>query len=278
MNGDAMARAAAAAGTGKRIALSIEYDGTAYRGSQYQDNGPSIQSELEAAIGKLTGEAVRVAFAGRTDAGVHALAQVAAFDTATRLRPGEFVRGLNHFLPADIAVQAAAEVEAGWDPRRRARSRTYRYRIDTSPARSPLSRQRAWQIGRALDVEAMRRVACRLIGKHDFAAFAGPYEGSTERTLKRCDVEVSGCDVTVEMEAEAFLPHQVRRTVGPLAEVGLGRQREDDVVALLDSGAASPPGGGASAQPAAPACGLYLVRIEYDGFAFAPVAGNGQEA
>lgn len=267
MSGDAAARE-----TGRRIALSIEYDGTAYRGSQYQDNGPSIQAELEAAIQELTGETLRVAFAGRTDAGVHALAQVAAFETASRLRPDEFMRGLNHFLPADIAVQRAAEVDAGWDPRRHARTRTYRYRIDTSPARSPLTRNRAWQIARTLDVDAMRSAASRLIGKHDFAAFAGPYEGLTVRTLRRCDIASDGREVAVEMEAQSFLPHQVRRTVGPLAEIGLGRQRVEDVVALLDGGAAS------TAQPAAPACGLYLVHIEYDGLELGPAEGNGQEA
>lgn len=272
MSGDAAAAGAGDRRGARRIAVSIEYDGTAYRGSQYQDNGPSIQSELEAAIRKLTGEALRVAFAGRTDAGVHALAQVAAFDTASRLRIDEFVRGLNHFLPADIAVQGAAEADGGFDPRRHARLRTYRYRIDTSPVRSPLRRDRVWHIGRALDVGAMRSAAARMLGKHDFAAFAGPYEGSTERTLQRCDVGDDGREVTVEMEALSFLPHQVRRTVGPLAEIGLGRQREDDVVALVDGGAAS------SAGPAAPACGLYLVRIEYDGLTLEPAKGNGQEA
>ncbi len=254
----------------RRIAVLIEYDGTAYRGSQYQDNGPSIQSELEAAITKLTGDTPRAAFAGRTDSGVHALGQVAAFDSSMRLRPDEFVRGLNHFLPADIAILGAAEVGVTFDPRRRAQMRVYRYRIDTSPVRSALERDRTWHVGRAVDVAAMQRTAARLLGKHDFAAFAGPYEGSTVRTLQRCEVTQDGREVTIEMEALAFLPHQVRRMVGPMTEVGLGRQSEDDVAALL-GGVAS------SAGPAAPACGLYLVRIEYDGLSLAPAEGNGQE-
>ena len=255
-----------------RYKLIVEYDGTPYRGWQYQADVPSVQGAIEDAIARFDGQRVTIQGAGRTDAGVHALAQVAAFDTAARLSPQEFMRGLNHFLPADIAVQAAREAHADFDPRRHARMRTYRYRIDTSPARSPLTRNRAWQIGRRLDVDAMRSAARAMLGSHDFAAFAGPYEGSTQRTLMRCDVEADGREVAVEMEAQSFLPHQVRRTVGPLTEIGLGRQREEDVVALLDGGAAS------TAGPAAPACGLYLVGIEYDGFAIEPAEGNGQEA
>lgn len=253
----------------RRIALLLEYDGTAYRGSQYQDNGPSIQAELESAIEKLTGELLaRAAFAGRTDTGVHALGQVAAFDTRGNLHEAEFVSGLNHFLPLDIAVRAAREVEQRFDPRRDARSRAYRYRIDTRPVRSPLMRDRTWHVGRALDIGAMQRAARRLAGPHDFAAFAGAYEGSTNRTLRRCEVRACGSGATVDMEAQAFLPHQVRRTVGPLVEVGLGRMNEEALVALLET---ATPG---SAGPAAPACGLYLSRIEYEGLDFGPQAGE----
>ena len=255
---------------GRRIAVLLEYDGTAYRGSQYQENGPSIQQELEAAVSKLTGARVRAAFAGRTDAGVHALGQVAAFDTRSDIPPAGFVNGLNHFLPQDIAVRDAREVAADFDPRRYARSRVYRYRIDNRPVRSPLERERAWHVPRTLDVAAMQRAARLLEGAHDFAAFAGPYEGLTQRTLRRCDVRARCGRVAIEMEAEAFLPHQVRRTAGPLVEVGLGRMREESLVALLEQARPS------SAGPAAPACGLYLVRIAYDGLQWAPDAGNGQ--
>ena len=162
---------------GRRIAVLLEYDGTAYSGSQYQENGPSIQSELEAAIRKLTSETVRAAFAGRTDAGVHALGQVASFETVSRLTPAEFVSGLNHFLPEDIAVRAAKEVAREFDPRRHAPGRLYRYRIDNRAVRSPLERNRSWHVARPLDVAAMQRAARLLEGKHDFAAFAGPYDG-----------------------------------------------------------------------------------------------------
>jgi len=266
MSGEAGARTG-----GRRIAVLLEYDGTAYRGSQYQENGPSIQAELESSIRKLTGGEVRAAFAGRTDAGVHALGQVAAFESDARLTPDEFVRGLNHFLPPDIAVRAARDVEAGFDPRRRARNRAYHYRVDTRPVRSPLLRDRVWHVGRKVDVEAMERAARRVEGAHDFAAFAGPYEGSTERTLRRCEVSASCGLVTVEMEAEAFLPHQVRRTVGPLVEIGIGRMTEDALAALIDEARPS------SAGPAAPACGLYLARIEYDEIDFGRIEGDGQD-
>lgn len=248
--------------TRRRIALLLEYDGTAYSGSQYQENGPSIQSELEAAINNLTAERVRPAFAGRTDAGVHALGQVAAFDTASRLEPAEFVRGLNHFLPEDIAVIDAAPVAEAFDPRRDARNRLYRYRILNRPARSPLERNRAWHVPRPLDVAAMARAGRLLEGTHDFAAYAGPYEGPTMRTLRRCEVAASGEHVVIEVEAQAFLPHQVRRMVGPLADVGLERADAATLRRWLKEAKPS------SAGPAAPAHGLYLVRVEYEGPVF----------
>ncbi|HEY8172527.1 MAG TPA: tRNA pseudouridine(38-40) synthase TruA [Dehalococcoidia bacterium] len=254
------------------MAVLIEYDGSAYSGSQYQDNGPSIQSELEASIEKLTGAFARAAFAGRTDAGVHALGQVAAFDVESTLRLDEFVRGLNHFLPEDIAVLVAKDVAREFDPRRHARNRVYRYEIDARAVRSPLRRNRAWHVGRPLDVQAMQRAARALEGAHDFAAFAPPFDGLTKRTLRRCEISERGCGrVALEMEAEAFLPHQVRRTAGPMVEIGLGRMTEEQLMALLEGAVPSTVG------PAAPACGLYLARIEYDGLAFGPESGNGRD-
>ncbi len=253
--------------SGRRIAVLMEYDGTAYRGSQYQENGPSIQAELEAAINNLTAETVRAAFAGRTDAGVHALGQVAAFDTQSTLSPREFLRGLNHFLPGDIAVRSVREAPGDFDARRQATGRLYRYRIDNRPTRPALARDRVWHVGKPLDAAAMRRAAARMCGKHDFAAFAGPFEGTTVRTLRRCELLSEGREVAVEMEAQAFLPHQVRRTVGPLVEVGLGRMTEVELAALLEAARPS------SAGPAAPACGLYLVEVRYEGFGFEPDAG-----
>jgi tRNA pseudouridine38-40 synthase len=248
---------------GRRIALLLEYDGTAYCGSQYQQNGPSIQSVLEAAINNLTTRTSRVSFAGRTDAGAHALGQIAAFDTDAQHPVAEIARGLNHFLPADVVVRAVREVGHQFDPRRDATSRRYRYRIDNHPQRPAIGRQYGWFVGRRLDLEAMRAAAVTLVGKHDFAAFAPPTDKLTARTLRTCDVSgESGGEIVVEMEAEAFLTHQVRRTVGPLVEIGLDRMDVGELQKLLAAAVPS------SAQPAAPPQGLYLVRVNYEGLEF----------
>lgn len=243
---------------GRRIALLIEYDGTAYHGSQYQETGPSIQSVLEAAINNLTGERIRAAFAGRTDAGVHALGQVVAFNTASTIDVEQFRSGLNHFLPVDVTVREAREAAAEFDPRRDANSRLYRYCIANRPARPALERDRVWHVPRRLDVEAMREAATILLGEHDFAAYAAPFDGRTLRTLDRCDViGEPGKSVRVEMQSRAFLPHQVRRTVGPLVEIGLGRMHPSRLREWLAEAKPS------SAGPAAPPQGLYLVKVEY---------------
>src|SRR5439155_10817103 len=140
------------------------------------------------------------------------------------------------------AVRGVADVAADFDPRRDAKSRRYRYRIDNGPVRSPLGRDRAWHIPKRIDVDAMQLAARRLEGRHDFAAFAGPYDGETVRTLRRCEVSVKRALISVDMEAEAFLPHQVRRSVGALVEVGLGRRNEEWLVDLLETAAPSSAG------------------------------------
>lgn len=257
MDGGAGARA------GRRIALLIEYDGTAYRGSQYQENGPSIQSVLEAAINNLTGQQARAAFAGRTDAGVHALGQVAAFDATAAIETQAIRSGLNHFLPPDVVVRSARDVPDSFDPRRDAIGRLYRYRIDNRPARPALDRNRVWHVPRRLDARLMREAAALLLGEHDFAAFAAPYDGRTVRMLDRCDVGGDpGGEIRVEMRSRAFLPHQLRRTVGPLVEVGLGRMEPQQLARWIEEARPS------AAGPAAPPHGLYLVKVEYPGIDF----------
>jgi tRNA pseudouridine38-40 synthase len=156
-------------------------------------------------------------------------------------------------------------VERQFDARRDATSRRYEYRIDNRPQRPAVGRTYRWYIGRKLDLEAMRAAAATLVGKHDFAAFAPPTDKLTARTLRVCEVTGdSGREVLVEMEAEAFLPHQVRRTVGPLAEIGLGRTTVADLQALLEAAVPS------SAQPAAPPHGLFLVKVNYEGLFWEP--------
>lgn len=244
----------------RRIALLLEYDGARYGGSQIQKNAPTVQKELEEALNKLTGERHRVAFAGRTDAGVHACGQVASFLTPARHDTAVFLRGLNHWLPEDIAVKRALEVPLEFDPRRQARRRLYRYLVYNGTVPSPLLRGRAWHVAEALDLASMARAAACLVGKRDFASFAAkpprPQAG-TVRTIYRAEVRRKGGLLVFDVEADAFLPHQVRRTVGALVETGLGRQTPQQFEELLrrpETGAAG---------PAAPPYGLYLVRVTY---------------
>jgi tRNA pseudouridine38-40 synthase len=244
----------------RRIALLLEYDGTAYAGSQYQRNAPTIQAAVEAAIGRLTGERVRLALAGRTDAGVHAKGQVASFLTKSGHPPSAFLHGLNHYLPEDIAVVAAAEVPLGLDVRRHGRRRWYRYTICLRPGRPVLLRRYAWHLRGPLDVEAMARAAPLLEGEHDFAAFTQPAMAGrrTVRRVYRCQLWRKGQLLLLDMEANAFLPQQVRRTVGALVALGQGRLSLEGFRRLL---AEAPPG---AATWAAPPRGLCLMRVYYD--------------
>jgi tRNA pseudouridine38-40 synthase len=244
---------------GRRIALVLEYDGSRYGGFQRQRNAPTVQGELERALAQLTGATPRLAFAGRTDAGTHALGQVAAFTTTSRLTTDAFLRGLNALLSDDIAVRAAREVPASFDPRRDAERRSYRYVIYQAAVRSPLWRTRAWHVRQPLDLDAMRAAAASLVGEHDFAAFSRREPTTTVRTVYRCELSRRGAFVCLEMEANAFLRHQVRRTVGALVQVGVGRLSVEGFCELLRR--AEP----ASAGPVAPAHGLYLVRVTYPG-------------
>ncbi|MBM3947841.1 MAG: tRNA pseudouridine(38-40) synthase TruA [SAR202 cluster bacterium] len=168
-----------------RLALVIEYDGTGYHGFQYQENAPSVQEELEAAIERLTGVRPRIKGAGRTDAGVHAAGQVAAFDTESALPPETFVRGMNHYLPDDIAVRAAHRVADDFDPRRHALARAYRYTVLNLATRSPLTRRRALQVEEPLDVAAMNEAAQAFVGVHNFARFSGPLEREEASTVRQ---------------------------------------------------------------------------------------------
>jgi tRNA pseudouridine38-40 synthase len=244
----------------RRVALLLEYDGARFAGSQLQSNAITVQGVLEDAIVKATEESSRAAFAGRTDAGVHAQGQVAAFSTGSRLDCETLRRALNAWLPDDVAVKAAADVGPDFDPRRDARRRRYRYVVDNGEARSALERGRAWHVAGHLDVEAMATAAAQLVGRHDFAAFASRLEdasASTVRELYSFEVARDGKSILVEVEANAFLPHQVRRMTGALVEVGRGKVTPKAYAALLQG----PP---ASVGPAAPPHGLYLMAVEYE--------------
>jgi len=252
---------------GRRIALLLEYDGGRYAGSQLQRNALTVQAVLEQAIERATSATSRAAFAGRTDASAHARGQVASFFTESRLDNATMVRALNAWLPQDVVVRDAVDVEENFDVRRHAVRRRYRYVIRNSSVRSALDRDRVWYVNGALDVEAMNEAATRIIGVHDFAAFAGPMEkvdASTVRHLFCLSVSRLGDDVVIEAEASSFLPHQVRRFAGSLVEVGRRKLSIDDFANQLNG----PP---ASAGPVAPAHGLCLMRVDYE----PPLFGEG---
>jgi tRNA pseudouridine38-40 synthase len=259
--------AAAPEQPGRRIVLLLEYDGGRFAGSQLQKNALTVQEVLEQAIERATSAPSRAAFAGRTDAGAHARGQVASFVTQSRLEPETLVRALNAWLPEDVAVRAAAEAAMDLDVRRHALRRHYRYHIRTGSVRPALDRHRAWYVGGSLDVEAMNEAASRILGTHDFAAFAGPMEkagASTVRHLYSLGIRARGNDVILDTEASSFLPHQVRRFAGSLVDVGRGKLSIDRFEKLING----PP---ASAGPVAPAHGLCLMRVDYE----TPLFGEG---
>lgn len=243
-----------------RYKLVVEYDGTAYHGFQYQKGQATIQGELERALAAVLGQPLRVAGAGRTDAGVHALGQVVTFDGTVELAAPTLVRALNATLPRDIAVKHAEEVDTGFHARFSARSRTYRYRLLTTPTRSPFWERYAYQVAKPLDFDTMAAATAPLVGRHDFAAFSGamPSDRPTMRRVRRAEWRRSGELVDFEIEADAFLPHMVRLIVGTLLRVGagkLGPSEPAEMLARRDR---------ARAGPAAPARGLYLVGITYE--------------
>ena len=219
---------------------------------------------LEAALAKITGTPVRVIASGRTDAGVHALGQVASFNTEGRHAPGVFLRALNAELPHDVAVLEAAEATEGFHPIRDAVRKRYRYLIHDGPARDVFRRNYCWQHPRRLDAEAMHRAAQPLAGKHDFSSFqsSGAERASSVRTVYDISVGrgrgAEGDLIATEVEADGFLYNMVRAIVGTLVEVGRGARGEswpDEVLQATDRRAA-----GATAPPQ----GLFLVRVEYE--------------
>jgi tRNA pseudouridine38-40 synthase len=243
-----------------RIILVVEYDGTRYHGFQLQGKLPTIQKELEKAIEQLTGEKRRVATASRTDTGVHARAQVVSFRTGSKHSPETFVRGLNYYLPADIAVQRAYEAGDSFNVRRSAVSREYRYCILNSIARSPLRARFSYQVPGRLGVAAMDRAARMLIGTHDFASFVNNKEAAAKGTVRkvlRAEVTREEDMVVFTIVANAFLMHQVRNTVGVLLKVGRGRMTPEEFGEILE---AKEPG---LAWPTAPARGLSLIKVNY---------------
>src|SRR3984957_8884950 len=210
----------------QRYKLTIEYDGTPYVGWQAQDNGPSIQASLTDAIAAFAGERATVFGAGRTDAGVHALGQVAHVDLAKAWDTGNVRDAINfHLRPQPIAVLTAEQVDDDFDARFSATRRHYLYRISNRRADLALEQNRVWRVARPLDCTAMNAAAQQLIGKHDFTTFRSTecQAKSPVKTLDRLDIARDGDEVRVTASARSFLQHQVRSMVGSLVHVGEGK-------------------------------------------------------
>ncbi len=243
-----------------KFVLIVEYDGTGYHGFQLQANVPTIQGEMEKALWKLTQERIRVITASRTDAGVRAKGQVVSFRTKSSLSLQTFIKGLNYYLPEDIAVKAAYRVSESFNVRRSALSREYNYYILNSLTRSPIRRGFSYLVAGQLNIEAMNEACQALIGEHDFASFAsclGIEIKNTLRTVYRAEIQKSGEVVTFNILANSFLPHQVRNTIGALIRVGLGKMTIDEFRSIIEAKKVG------LAGPTAPAHGLCLMRINY---------------
>lgn len=243
-----------------RVVLIIEYDGRCYHGSQLQAGPATIQGEIERAVRGLTGERCRIATASRTDAGVHARGQVVSFRTDSLLPEQTLVKGINYYLPRDIAVKAAYRVADSFDVRRNAVSREYNYYILNGLTRSPIWRGFSHLVGEHLDIEAINEACQALLGEHDLASFAsriGVEKKCTVRYVYRAVMERQGELAVFNMVANSFLPHQVRNTIGLLIKVGLGRVSASEFCSIIE---ARVPG---LAGPMAPACGLCLMRVNY---------------
>jgi tRNA pseudouridine38-40 synthase len=242
------------------VKLTLEYDGTRYVGWQVQPNGPSVQAAVERALSELHKAPRKVIGAGRTDSGVHALGQVCSFFEERPLPLKAYVKGMNALLPHDMAVRQASFEADGFDARRSARGKRYRYRISNVGTRAPLARLQAWQVFPPLDVAAMQEAAQQLVGKRDFAAFQAADCDSPHavRDLRRLDVTgAAGGELAVVAEATAFVKHMVRNLVGTLVEVGLGKRAAGSMSALLESRDRN------RAGPTAPPQGLCLEEVFY---------------
>lgn len=242
-----------------RFRLTIEYDGTRYCGWQMQASDDTIQARIEMVLEILFNQKIRIQAAGRTDAGVHALGQVAAFDAPRPFGAAELLRALNAMLPSDIAVREVAEASDDFDPRRAACARVYEYRIINRELRSAFDNRYSWQIREPLDLAAMQTAAGRFLGEHDFAAFRtlGTETKTTVRRIYCSQWTQRGDLLLYRVEGSSFLRRMVRSMVAAMVEVGRRRMTADAITALLSGGDRT------QAPAAAPSCGLFLVEVRY---------------
>lgn len=244
----------------KNIRLLIQYDGTDYAGWQRQRNLPTIQGVLEDAISRITGEDIHIHGAGRTDAGVHAIGQVANFHTGSRLTPHELKRAINAHLPEDIVIAAADEVPPDFHARRDAKGKIYLYVVLNRDFPSPIWRRYSWWVRWSLDIDLMKKASDLLIGTHDFSSFtnSGGSSSSNVRTIYRIDlIRKKRGFLLFEIEADGFLKQMVRVIVGTLVDVGRGRMDINRFLRLLEVKERR------LAGPTAPARGLFLKEVKY---------------
>lgn len=245
----------------RNFKIILQYEGTRYQGWQRQDStSNTIQGKLETILGKMTGkDFVQVDGSGRTDAGVHALGQVANFKIDTDLTPQDIMNYVNQYLPEDIGVTDICEMPERFHSRLNAKKKTYRYRIWNTSLPCVFERKYVYVLEDTLDAEAMKRAAVQFIGQHDFKAFTSNKKSkkSTVRTIERIDIERTGNEVTLTYTGDGFLYHMVRILTGTLIEVGLGRRTEASIQELLEHGTRD------MAGPLVPAKGLCLVAVYY---------------
>lgn len=246
----------------KRVRLIIQYDGAGYVGWQTQPNGVAVQEVMEKELFKLTGEKAALHASGRTDSGVHALAQVAHFDTESRIPPEKFAYALNAGLPRDIRVKYSGEAPAEFHSRFDAKHKQYRYTVLNAPHADAFLRDRALHIHYRLDIGAMQRAADYAVGEHDFAAFkaAGSHVDSTVRTIFRSEWTQKGNLLFYDVEGNGFLYNMVRILTGTMLEIGMGRARPEAMREAVEGAARN------LAGPTAPPEGLALVRVCYRDF------------
>ena len=244
----------------KNFKLIIEYDGTAHHGWQRQKVHRSIQGEIERALAKMTGQKIALTGSGRTDAGVHALAQVANFKCDTRIPPQAFLRGLNSLLENDIVVKSCVQAEENFHARYDVKSKTYRYRILNRPLPQAIGRQYAWFIPQKLDRDAMQTAVAHILGSHNFKAFEGtgsPRSNSRRHIFKAELFQNDGDYLDFVIEADGFLKFMVRNIVGTLADVGRGKITAHDFKEILISKNRN------RAGATAPPQGLCLIKVNY---------------
>lgn len=245
----------------KRVMLRVAYDGTDYCGWQLQPGVPTIEGVLNEKLSELLGEEITVTGASRTDSGVHSLGNVAVFDTNTRIPAEKISYALNQRLPDDIVIQESGEVAPDFHPRHCNSRKTYEYRILNREFPLPTERRDSYFIYRRLDVEAMKRAAEFIVGTHDFASFCSAHAQTetTVRTVYACTVEKTGDMICIRVTGAGFLYNMVRIIAGTLLEIGCGARQPDDMKAIIEACDRS------AAGPTAPAHGLTMQKIEFEG-------------